>query len=248
MTAVVKVPFKGDELLTVEIDGRPHVILKPAFEAIGLDAKTQIDKLAGKSWACTGLVPVQLGDQRRTVVIADVRTFLMALATVDERRVSDAARPKLIAYQAEVADAIESYWTKGGAINPRATEDELRLLKAQADVLTALRPIADAGWLDAKARILGARALGETPQLDQATKPLTVSIYLSRKGLKGKELKAAASMFGKRLKSLFVQTYGEEPPSIEDVVGRHVVNVAQYQEQHSFLFDRIWSQYYGGAA
>lgn len=248
MTAVVKVPFKGDELLTVEVDGKPHVILKPAFEAIGLDAKTQIDKLAGKSWACTGLVPVQLGDQRRTMVIADVRTFLMALATVDERRVSVTARPKLVAYQAEVADAIESYWTKGGAINPRASEDELRLLKAQADVLNALRPIVDSGWLDAKARILGARALGETPELDQATKPLTVSVYLQRKGLRGKEQKAAASMFGKRLKALFVETYGEQPPAIEDVVGRHVVNVAQYQEQHARLFDQVWTKYYGGAA
>lgn len=248
MTAVVKVPFKGDELLTVEVDGRPHVILKPAFEAIGLDAKSQIDKLAGKSWACTGLVPVQLGDQRRTMVIADVRTFLMALATVDERRVSEAARPKLVAYQAEVADAIEAYWTKGGAINPRASDDQLDLIAKQAQVLRVLDGIVDKGWLDAKARILGARALGETPELDQSTKPLTVSIYLSRKGLKGKEQKAAASMFGKRLKALYVQTYDEEPPQIEDVVGRHVVNVAQYQEQHSFLFDQVWTQYYGGAA
>lgn len=248
MTDIVKVPFKGDELLTVEVDGKPHVILKPAFEAIGLDAKTQIDKLAGKSWACTGLVPVQVGDQRRVMVIADVRTFLMALATVDERRVSVTARPKLVAYQAEVADAIESYWTKGGAINPRASEEELRLIQMRADVLNALRPFVDPGYLDAKGRILAAQALGETPELDQSTKPLTVSIYLQRKGLKGKEQKAAASMFGKRLKALYVETYGEQPPQIEDVVGRHVVPVAQYQEQHSRLFDQVWTQYYGGAA
>lgn len=248
MTTVVKVPFRGDELLTVEVNGRPHVLLKPAFEAIGLDAKSQIDKLAGKSWACTGLIPVQVGDQRRVMVIADVRTFLMALATVDERRVSEAARPKLIAYQAEVADAIESYWTQGGALNPRATEDQLSALRKQAEILVVLRGVVDTGWLDAKGRVLAARALGETPELDQSTKPLTVSIYLSRKGLKGKEAKAAAPMFGKRLKALFKETFGEEPPSIEDVVGRHVVNVAQYQEQHCHLFDRIWRDYYGGAA
>jgi hypothetical protein len=248
MTEVVKVPFKGDELLTIEVDGRPHVILKPAFEAIGLDAKTQIDKLAGKSWACTGLVPVQLGDQRRTMVIADVRTFLMALATVDERRVSEAARPKLVAYQAEVADAIESYWTKGGALNPRASADELERLRLRAAVLQALQGFVDPGFLDAKGRILAAQALGETPELDQATKPLTVSIYLSRKGLKGKEAKAVAPMFGKRLKAAYVEAYSEQPPSVEDVVGRHVVPVAQYQEQHSHLFDRIWAKYYGGAA
>jgi hypothetical protein len=248
MTDLIPFDFHGDRLLLVDSGGKPQVVLKPAFEAIGVDAKSQIDKLAGKSWACTGLVPVQVGGQRRAMVTADVRTFLMALATIDERRVSETARPKLIAYQAEVADAIESYWTQGGVINPRATDDQLDLIAKQAQVLRALDGIVDKGWLEAKARILGARALGETPELDQSTKPLTVSIYLQRKGLKGKEQKAAASMFGKRLKALFVETYGEEPPQIEDVVGRHVVKVAQYQEQHVSLFDEVWRKYYSGVA
>lgn len=249
MTALIPFDFHGDQLLLVDEGGQPRIVLKPAIEAIGLDYWTQIEKLRSRSWAVTGQSPATGSDGKTyTMLTCDVRTFLMLLATIDERRVAKDVRPKLVAYQAEVADAIESYWTKGGAINPRASEDELRLLKAQADVLTALRPIVDSGWLDAKARILGARALGETPELDQSTKPLTVSIYLQRKGLKGKEQKAAASMFGKRLKALFVETYGEEPPQIEDVVGRHVVKVAQYQEQHARLFDQVWTKYYGGAA
>lgn len=249
MTDLIALDFHGDSLLLADVNGKPHVVLKPAVEALGLDYPTQYNKLRGRSWATVGQSPMVASDGRvREMTTVDVRTFLMLLATIDERRVAKDVAPKLVMYQAEVADAIESYWTKGGAINPRASEDELRILKAQADVLTALRPIVDSGWLDAKARILGARALGETPELDQSTKPLTVSIYLSRKGLKGKEQKAAASMFGKRLKALFVETYGEEPPQIEDVVGRHVVNVAQYQEQHAHLFDRVWSKYYSGAA
>lgn len=61
----------------------------------------------------------------RQMVAVDVRTFLMLLATIDARRVSEAARPLLVAYQAEVANVIEACWTKGGVINPRATEDQL---------------------------------------------------------------------------------------------------------------------------
>jgi hypothetical protein len=48
----------------------------------------------------------------RVMVIADVRTFLMALATIPASRVSDAARPLLVAYQKEVADVIEAHFTK----------------------------------------------------------------------------------------------------------------------------------------
>lgn len=250
MTDLVHFDFHGDDLLLVDDSGEPRIVLKPAIEALGLDYWAQIEKLKKRSWAALGSSRVQVPEQgqHREMLTASVRTFLMLLATIDENRVSKDVRSKLVAYQSEVADAIESYWTKGGAINPRANEEQLSALRKQAEVLVALRGIVDSGYLDAKGRIIAAQALGETPQLDEATKPLTVSIYLSRRGLKGKELKAAASMFGKRLKAVFVQTYGEEPPSIEDVVGRHVVNVAQYQEQHSHLFDRIWTQYYGGAA
>jgi hypothetical protein len=182
------------------------------------------------------------------MLTCDIRTFLMLLATIDERRVAKDVKPKLIAYQAEVADAIEAYWTKGGAINPRASADQLATIRQQADVLTALAGIVDAGWLEAKARILGARALGETPELDPTTKPLTVSIYLAERGVKGKRAQAISSMFGKRLKAVYRELVGGEPPSVEDIVGRHRVNVAQYQEQHRHLFDRVWDRFYAGVA
>ena len=171
----------------------------------------------------------------------DVKTFLMLLATVDEHRVAEHVRPKLIAYQAEVADAIEQYWTRGGTINPRASVSQLEVLAAQAGVLTALRGVVDNGWLDAKGRVLAARALGETPELDPATKPLTVSIYLSGLGVTAAQAKRVAPMFGKALKAAFVAKYGQQPPQIEDVVGRHTVKVAQYQERHRPLFDQVWA-------
>lgn len=121
MTEIVPIPFHGDSVLTVEHDGKPHIILKPAFEAIGLDAARQVAKIQRQPWATTAVTAVVAADGKvRDMVTADVRTFLMALATIPVARVAAHVRPKLVEYQSEVADAIEAYWTKGSVINPRA--------------------------------------------------------------------------------------------------------------------------------
>jgi len=126
---LVHVPFNDGEVLAVEIDGKPWIVLRPAFEAIGVQADRQIDKLRSQKWATTCVTQVVADDGRtRDMIVCDVRTFLMALATIPATRVSDRARPILEAYQAEVADAIEAYWTRGGAINPRSTAAAPRVL------------------------------------------------------------------------------------------------------------------------
>lgn len=118
---LIHVPFRDGEILAVEIDGQPWIVLRPAFAAIGIRADWQIEKLRPLSWATTCVTQVVADDGRtRDMIVSDVRTFLMALATIPSSRVSAAARPVLEAYQKEVAEAIEAYWTKGVAINPRA--------------------------------------------------------------------------------------------------------------------------------
>lgn len=136
---VITVPFHGDEILTVAVNGKPHIVIKPAVESIGLDYWTQVEKLRGRSWATTSQRPVVAADGRvRDMLTCDVQTFLMLLATIDERRVGADVRPKLVAYQAEVAQAIEDYWTAGAAVNPRAQEvrtpAEMLLYHAQVAV------------------------------------------------------------------------------------------------------------------
>jgi hypothetical protein len=234
--------FHGDRLMLVDADGKPQIVLRPAMDALGLDYATQYTKLKSRSWARVGQSPTTGADGKTyQMVTVDVRTFLMLLATIDERRVAKDVAPKLVMYQAEVAEAIEQYWTQGGVINPRASREQLDILSGQAAVLAALRGVVDDGYLDAKGRIIAARALGETPMLDDRTKPLTVSIYLAGKGLTAGATKKVAGQFGKRLKREFTAEFGVVPPEIEDMVGRHVVNVAQYQEKHRTLFDRVWA-------
>lgn len=134
---VVAVPFHGEQILTVEVDGQPHVVLKPALERIGVDYAAQYTKLKSRSWAVVGRCPTTGADGKTyEMVTVDVQTFLMLLATIDENRVGHDVKPKLVLYQAEVAKAIEDYWTKGKSVNPRAVEPvslaELALMHAQA--------------------------------------------------------------------------------------------------------------------
>ncbi|MER7278336.1 phage antirepressor N-terminal domain-containing protein [Dactylosporangium sp. NPDC000244] len=139
MNTIVRIPFHGSEVLAVDVDGKPNVVLKPAFEAIGLDADQQIRKLKRQTWAGTGVTTVPTAGGVQQMVTADLRTFLMALATIPASRVNEAARPLLVAYQSEVADAIEAYWTQGGAINPRATDAQIEQVQETLDEIAKRR-------------------------------------------------------------------------------------------------------------
>lgn len=126
---LIHVPFRDGEVLAVEIDGKPWIVLRPAFDAIGVRADWQIEKLRSQKWATTCVTQVVAEDGRvRDMIVGDLRTFLMALATIPASRVSERVRPTLEAYQSEVADAIEAYWTQGAAVNPRSGVAAPRLL------------------------------------------------------------------------------------------------------------------------
>lgn len=245
MSDLVPFQFHDDELLLVEVAGKPHIVLKPAFEAIGVDADRQIKNLRAREWARTSVTAVRDSAGRvQPMVTADVRTFLMALAVIPTGRVAEHVRPKLIAYQSEVADAIEAYWTQGGAINSRATGEQIlelgRQLEQQARVLSALKGVVSRDWLEAKGRHLAARALGEEPEIDPLTRPLTVGEYLEAKGISGKALRSLSGQFGKRMKAAYIDRYDREPTVVDRFVDNAMRPVAVYTERQRPLFDRVW--------
>lgn len=249
MTDLIHIPFRNTEVLAVDVDGRPHVVLKPAFEAVGLDADRQIRNVRSQAWATTAVTAVVAADRKtRQMVTADVRTFLMALARIPEQRVSDDARPLLVAYQAEVADVIEAYWTKGGAINPRATEDQLAavvsLAERQMAVLNAAKGLVSIDWLATKAKIVASRALGEAPQIEAADLPLYVDDYLGEKHITRPQVVALRSPFGRRLSQAYFDFYGYRPKKVPaEVNGRpREVNVYFGRDRH--MFDRVWSEHF----
>lgn len=158
---MVIIPFHGDDILTVDVNGEPNIVLKPALESIGVDYWTQVQKLRTRSWAVTRQRPVTGSDGKTyQMVTCDVQTFLMLLANIDENRVGVDVKPKLVVYQREVAQAIEDYWTKGKAVNPRVPKQpsraEVALAMAQAVYDHELR----LDRIDGEVAELGARVDG----------------------------------------------------------------------------------------
>ncbi|MCT1614841.1 phage antirepressor N-terminal domain-containing protein [Corynebacterium sanguinis] len=157
---------------SVQGDGEPYVVFRPLVESIGMDYASQFTKLKGKSWATivkTTMVGSN-GSQREMTAI-NLKTLTMWLATIDEDRVNEASRPLVVAYQNEVAEAIESYFTKGTATNPRVVESQpqdfsetISVSKQQLELLKAAEGLVDPDHLRAKATVVPARGLGEASQ------------------------------------------------------------------------------------
>lgn len=243
----VPVPGTDRQIMATLVDGTPMVSLRHACEAIGIAFDAQRVKLNAKSWACVTRIVTQLdGDtQRREVAMVDRRTFTMWLATIDTKRVSADARPIIEAFQAEAADALDAYFNEGGAINPRATETQLdrlaRQARAQADVLQALKGIVDPKHLEAKGRLIVARAMGEAPEIDPQELPLYVSDYLKSKGLPTTLVEAKASGFGKRLKARYIVEHDREPEQFhQELPNGTIRKVYAYTEADRPLFDSVW--------
>lgn len=250
-TTVATIPFHGTDVQSVEIDGKPHAIFKPMVETLGLGYSSQMQKLKGKSWTCMTKIVTQLpGDaQSREHTVIDLRTLTMWLATIDENRVSEEARALVVAYQSEVADAIEAYWAKGGAINPRADEHQLNAILRQSQMQMELCQIAQGlihpDHLEAKARVILARGLGEAPELDPKTRPLYAQDFLKGKNLSAKQMKSKAPMFGKRLKKAYVEKYGKEPQKYDlDLRNGQTRPVNGYTEADRPLMEQVWKQYF----
>lgn len=253
MSEIVRIPFHDGEILSTLVDGKPYVVLRPAIERLGMDYSTQLKKLRRRSWAVVGLCPMTGTDGKEyQMVTADARTFLMLLATIDEHRVSEEARPLLVAYQSEMADVLEKYWHAGGAINPRATVEQLDTLASRAEAQMRVLRLADGivskAWLDHKARHVIARVLGEEPENDPETQPITVGEYLGDKGITGADLRSMSPTFGKRVKTAYRAEYLEEPEKVQRFVDGALRMVSGYTKKHLPLFDQVWEDFYEGAS
>jgi hypothetical protein len=246
----VKLDLSAGSIQTTLIDGLPHVVLKPAVEDLGLDYSTQLAKLKTRSWATVGQSPTTGADGKTyEMAVVPVRTFLMLLATINENRVKVAVRPTLVAFQNETADAIESYWTQGGAINPRASEGQLDSLisraKQQAEVLSILSGIVSPDWLETKGRLVAARALGEEPEIDPLDVPLYVPDFLKALGLKPKEVNSAQSWFGRYASAICTELGIELPQERQSELPNGSVRATKaWVERHRPVFELTWARHY----
>ncbi|MDV2420176.1 phage antirepressor N-terminal domain-containing protein [Corynebacterium tuberculostearicum] len=246
----IPVPGTSKPIKAVQHDDTEWAAARHICDALGISWATQSRKLKDKAWATVvNLNTVGADGKNRDMAMVDRRTLTMWLATINPAAVSDLTRPTLEAYQLEAANALDSYFHKGGAINPRAEEHQLNALMRQSqmqmELCQAAKGLIHPDHLEAKARIVLARGLGEAPELDPKTRPLYTADFLKSKNLSNKKMKSVAPMFGKRMKALYTLEKGKEPEKYDlTLPNGQVRQVNGYTEADRPLMQRVWDQYY----
>lgn len=141
--ATITVPGTDAPMYAAQVDGQPMAALKPMCDAIGLSYAAQYRKLQSRSWATIALTATVASDGKiRDMVMIDRRTMTMWLATIDESRINEGARERVISFQSEAADALDAYFSTGVVVNP-ASLSTFDILRAQIDQLETAQRTAD---------------------------------------------------------------------------------------------------------
>jgi hypothetical protein len=137
---IATVDFHGTPIIAIKNGDQIHVAMKPICEAIGLDWKSQYDRIKRHHVMSKGMVimaiPSQGGEQQAaTLPLKMLNGWLFG---IDTNRVKEESRARLIQYQTECFDVLADYFLKGEAINPRmqyTANPGDTLTKDQADQL-----------------------------------------------------------------------------------------------------------------
>ncbi|MFI5504495.1 Rha family transcriptional regulator [Corynebacterium kutscheri] len=177
------------------------------------------------------------GTQNRTVAILN-REHAMLLMTY--MRNNDAVRgfkKNLIKAFVEMERQLEQSEHKINALMFQA--------RAGLELCQAAKGLIRDEHLEAKARIILARGLGEAPEIDPATKPLYTADFLAEKNLSQTRLKSVSGVFGKRMKAAYTLEHGQEPGKYPlSLPNGQVRQVNAYTEADRPLMQRVWDEYY----
>ena len=122
---IERIPFHGNEILTIEKDGKKLVAMKPVVEAIGLEWRKQFELirrdpvLSAQGITITG-IPTNGGPQEMFCLPLEYLNGW--LFKVPASRYYGERRKAIELYQRECYQALYDYWHNGGAVNPRLDE------------------------------------------------------------------------------------------------------------------------------
>jgi prophage antirepressor-like protein len=232
MTDLMPFNYEGRQVRTVLINGVPWFAAADVCVVLGLDRYRDI---------MSGLdVDEKMRDTIAGTLVDLISEPGLYSVIMRSRKPEAKAFARWVTH--EVLPAIRR---EGGYISPAATGDQLTLLAARAEVqarvLRNLTGIVDPAWLEAKARHIAARALGEEPEIQPDRRPLTVGEYLQERGIGGVALRKLSPKFGKRVKATYVQYHRCAPRSVERFIDGALRPVAGYTEADRALFDRAWN-------
>lgn len=149
----------------------------------------------------------------------------------------------------DVARRVRTYLLE---VEEKATEEQrtdaveaVELAEARMRVLKAAEGIVDGAWLETKARLVAAKALGEEPEVDPLDVPLYVPDFLKEMGLKRKQVESVQSWFGRRAAAIYAAQTGEGIGTRQsDLPNGSVRETKAWTERHRPVFEETWDRYY----
>lgn len=118
-----KIDFHGDEIIAFEEENKIYVSVQQACISIGVKVETQVKKIRNDPVYQAGLkvahMPDLFGNQGTPFL--ERKYFHKLLNSISTAKVKDdVVREKLLKYQLECIDAVDSYFHQGFAINEKA--------------------------------------------------------------------------------------------------------------------------------
>lgn len=118
-TKPIAVPFHGETILTAQHQEQVYVAMKPMVEALGLDWRSQHEKLRRNKRYGDITIPLQTASGVQDMLCIPMRKLNGWLFSINPSKVREDLREKVVAYQEECFEALYAYWHQGVAINPR---------------------------------------------------------------------------------------------------------------------------------
>jgi soluble cytochrome b562 len=146
--------FHGDALIAVIVDGDEVALpIRSICGALGLDTQSQSERLREHDVLSQGLriVKIPVGSRVQSVLAINRRYLAFWLATITPSQVNDTARPKLVSYQQELVDVLDSLYGTGETLVAEAgAESALATINARFATLVAELRITRAALLTAQ--------------------------------------------------------------------------------------------------
>lgn len=238
MTSTALTPFHyGDEQVrTYEEDGEIWFIATDVARVLGYGDATHMTRGLDSDEVRLHNVETRAGSRSVSTISLAGLFHVLNTARVE------AARPFKRWVNHEVLPSIYrtgSYSLLGAA--PTATTS----FEIQARVLDTLKNVIARDYLEAKAKIVLARTMGDTPEIEASARPLYIQDYLREKGATRDEVKRCSSSFGRYVREDYVAERGVEPGKrFDETSSGQVREVYAYTEADRPIFDRAWGRSY----
>ena len=240
MSTVVPFNFHGTQVRVIERDDEPWFVLADLCKVLEIRNARDVAGRLDEDQKGVGQIDTPGGKQRTTIVNESGMWDVVLRSDKPE------AKPLRRWLTGEVLPSIRK--TGSYALKQDPAQEHHRQLasiseaRMQMELCQAAKGLIDPYHLEAKARVVLARGMGEHAELDARRRPLYTTDFLKSLNLSRSRIKKVAGPFGKAVKAAYTNLHGEPPKSYPlTLTNGQVRDVLAYTEADRALLDEVWS-------